>query len=129
MDKLNKVLKSMDFEYFATGKHKQDVASFLCEKDAVFLDLRNKEEVETLAITLKHHMPVFNIAVTDLPDRLNELPKDKKIGLFCSSGVRIAIAYTYLKAADYENVVMLPGGLEAIVPELKPGKILKAIRR
>ena len=73
-------------------------------------------------------MATLHIPFNELPGRLNELPKDKRIGLFCSSGVRIAMAYLYLRTAGYDNIVMITGGLDAIVKELKPGKILKVIK-
>lgn len=128
MEKLNNTMKTLNFEHFATSQHKISPANFLASPNALFLDLRTKEEIDTLSINLKHHMPVLNIPIHELPERLIEIPKDKKVGLFCSSGVRIAIAYLYLKTAGFENIVMLPGGLEALVAELKPGKIQKAIK-
>lgn len=128
MENMNRIIKSMDFEYFAAGKHKQDVGIFLKNKDAILLDIRSQEEFETISLNLKHHMPVLQIPLNEIPDRLSEIPRDKTIGIFCSSGIRIGIAYTYLKTQGLDSVFMLPGGLDAIVKELKPGKILKTIR-
>lgn len=128
METLDNIMRSLDFEYFATSQHKTSPADFLSNKNGVFLDLRAKEEIETISINLNYHMPVLHIPLNELPDRLSDIPKDKIIGLFCASGVRIAIAYLYLKTSGYENITMLTGGFEALIPELKPGKVLKAMK-
>lgn len=129
MEKLNKIVTSMDFTFMASGVNKVSAANFLNEKDSLFVDIRCKEEVETISLNLKHHMESVNIPFHEFPARLNELPKERRIGLFCSGGIRIAMAYLYLRTAGYENVVMISGGLEAIVPELKPGKVFKQVKQ
>jgi rhodanese-related sulfurtransferase len=127
MENLNKIVTSMDFTFMASGVNKVTAANFLNEKDSLFLDIRCKEEVETISLNLKHHMQSINIPFHEFPARLNEIPKDRRIGLFCSGGVRIAMAYLYLRTAGYDNVVMVSGGLDAIVSELKPGKVFKKV--
>ncbi len=127
MEKLNKIVESMDFTFMASGINRVSAANFLNEKDSLFVDIRCREEVETISLNLKHHMESINIPFNEFPNRLNELPKDRRIGLFCSGGVRIAMAYLYLRTAGYENLVMISGGLEAIVPELKPGKVFNKV--
>jgi len=127
MDKLNNIMAEMKFEFLAKGTYKTTPEKFLSEINTIFLDIRAKEEIETISLNLKYHTPVINIALNELPDRINEIPKNKRIGLFCSSGIRIAMAYIYMRTAGFENVVIITGGLDAIVKELKPGKILKAI--
>ncbi len=128
MEKLNKVVASMDFDFMSSGVNKVSAGNFLQERDSLFVDIRCREEVETISLNLKHHLEAVNIPFNEFPERINELPKDRRIGLFCSGGVRIAMAYLYLRTAGYDNVVMVSGGLEAIVPELKPGKVMKAIK-
>jgi rhodanese-related sulfurtransferase len=127
MERLNKIVTSMDFEFMASGINKVTAANFLKESDSLFVDIRCKEEVETISLNLKHHMEAINIPFHEFPARLNELPKDRRIGLFCSGGVRIAMAYLYLRTAGFESVVMISGGLDAIVSELKPGKVFKQV--
>jgi len=41
-------------------------------------------------------MPVLCIPITEVPNRLKEIPKGKHIGIFCSGGVRATIVYLYL---------------------------------
>ena len=129
MEKINKIVESMDMDFLGKSKHKIEPGIFLADKDALFLDIRTVEELETITLPLRHHLITLHIPFHELPKRLSELPSNKKIGLFCSSGVRIAMAYLYLRVAGYENIVMISGGLEAIVKELKPGKIFKKINR
>lgn len=127
MEKMNKILESMTLDFLGKGTYKTTPAKFLAEKDSIFLDIRTKEEIDTIALNLKYHQTVLHIPLNEIPQRLHEIPRDKRIGLFCSSGVRIAMVYIYLRTAGYENVVMIQGGLGAIVDELKPGKILKIL--
>lgn len=87
MNEFEKILGSMNFQYFGTGQHKIDAESFLNKENAVLLDVRAKEETETLKIVLTHHCPVFEIPLHELPSKFHELPKDKFIGVFCSGGI------------------------------------------
>ena len=128
MEKIEDIIKSMTFEFFGNGKHKIKASGHLSKDNALFLDVRSKEEIDTLSFELTHHMPVLNIPINEIPDRLKEIPKDKSIGVFCSSVVRAAIVYTYLKAKGYEDVLILEGGYNDIVDEFKPGKLLKHIK-
>ncbi len=128
MEKLDKVVSSMNFEFMASGVNKVTAVDFLREKDSLFVDIRCKEEVETVSLNLQHHLQAINIPFHELPSRLEELPKDRRIGVFCSGGVRIAMAYLYLRTKGFDNVVMVSGGFDAIISEFKPGKVLKAIR-
>ncbi len=129
MQRIEEVLKSMTFEFFGSGKHKVSVKDHLAEENALLLDVRSKEEYETLAIKLGYHIPVLHIPTDEVVNRLAEIPKDKHIGIFCSSGVRATMIYLYLRANEYENVRILDGGYKSLVEELKPGKILKTIKQ
>jgi rhodanese-related sulfurtransferase len=129
MNELEKVIGQMDFQYFGTGKHKIGAEDFLKKEDAVLLDVRAREEIATVKLHLKHHFPVLEIPFQELPSRLNELPKDKFIGIFCSSGVRSAMALLYLKSQGFENVKMIEGGYTQFMEALMPvGKLYKQIK-
>ncbi len=129
MKDLEKVLKTMTLEFFGTGKHKISASTHLEKDNAVFLDIRSQEEYETLAFNLIYHMPVIHIPTDEIPDRLNEIPKDKNVGIFCSSGVRASMVYLYLQGLGYEKVRIIDGGYQGIFNELKPGKLLKFIQK
>lgn len=127
MERLDEVLKSMTFEFFGSGKHKTAPAAHLSEKNALFLDVRAKEEFETITFNLEHHMPVIHIPIDEIPERIAEIPHDKTVGIFCASGVRSTMVYLYLRTLGFDNVKIIEGGYNELVNELKPGKLLKHI--
>jgi hydroxyacylglutathione hydrolase len=74
---------------------------------AWILDVRSEDELESHGtISGAHH-----IHVPLLPDRLDEVPKDRTVYIFCASGVRSMIAASLLKQAGRRNVVVVLGGL------------------
>jgi len=77
------------------GKGEVSVADFRKaasgeEKDAVIVDARTKEEVAELGIFKN----TINIPLDEIPNRMSELPKDKKIYVHCSTGARADMAYS-----------------------------------
>jgi len=125
MNELERTIETMDFPYFATGQHKIDPESFLQQKDAVLLDVRSKEEMETVQFHLKHHVELLEIPAHNVPARIHEIPKDKIIGVFCSSGIRCVMIFLYLQSKGYKNVKILEGGYNNLIAALMPGKIHK----
>ena len=124
MEKLENILRKMDFNFFGSGQHTigmEKAARLIGKKDrAIFLDVRTPEEVNLLPFPFALHIPV-----NELPERLNELPKDKLIIIFCSSIVRAAIVYPYLLAKGFDEVKILHATTENLVSVLKPGPIYK----
>ena len=117
----------MDFDYFGTNRHKTTPQAFFTVPDAVFLDLRSNEEYGILPIRIDF-LHGLHIPLHELPDRCGEIPKDKPIGLFCSSDTRSSIALAYLATRGFDPVQIIAGGYEALVGELKPGKVHKRCR-
>jgi rhodanese-related sulfurtransferase len=79
------------------GKGEVSVADFRKaasgeDKDAVIVDARTKEEVAELGMFKN----TINIPLDELPNRMDELPKDKKIYVHCSTGDRADMAYKEL---------------------------------
>jgi rhodanese-related sulfurtransferase len=60
---------------------------------------------------------------------IDQLPKDKFIGVFCSSGVRSAITFAYIKSKGFENVKMIEGGYPQLIEAIMPGKIYKHLNK
>lgn len=84
--------------------------------DAFILDVRGVNEHVVSNIPSAAH-----ISLGYLPDRLNELPRDRTIYVFCASGFRTLIADSVLRRAGFRNVVEIRGGLARIArtrPEL-----------
>jgi len=116
----------MDLEFLGTAQHKISPENFFETGDSVFLDVRDTKEVETLTFNFKvFGIETLNIPINELPQRLEELSKDKLIACFCSSGTRSAWAYIYLLSKGY-NVKWLEASNEDLAALLKPGKIYKA---
>ncbi len=89
------------------GKGEVSVADFRKavlgeEKNVVIVDARTKEEVAELGIFTN----TINIPLDEIPARMNELPKDKKIYVHCSTGARADMAYNELVKHGY-NVKFL----------------------
>jgi len=129
MNEFEKMISNMDFNFFATGKHKIDAATFIVSQDAILLDTRSKEETATIKLNLKHHLPVIEMPFNEIPLNIDQLPKDKFIGIFCSSGVRSAITFAYLKSKGFEHVKMIEGGYTQLMEAVMPGKIHKHINK
>ncbi len=126
---MEQVLKGFTLDFFGSGKHKTSPEKFFDEKNAILLDVRSKEEAASLSINLAYHSNIecMNIPVNEIPDRLDEIPAGKHIGVFCSGVVRSAIVYAYLLSKGFSGTLILAGGYAALTEALKPGKILKAI--
>lgn len=74
-------------------------------KSPWILDVRNDDEVKKAQITDAHH-----IHITQLPDNLNEIPKNQNIYIFCGSGLRSTIAASLLKQEGWKNIKVVLGG-------------------
>ncbi|RLD58063.1 MAG: rhodanese-like domain-containing protein [Bacteroidetes bacterium] len=129
MERIDNVLKTMTFDFFGNGKHKISPNTHLSDKNSVFLDVRSDEELSTISFSLFHHMPVLHIPINEIPERINEIPHDKIVGVFCSSGVRSTMVYLYLRTLGFENIRIIEGGYAELVNEFKPGKLLKHISK
>ncbi len=78
------------------------------DKDTFIIDVRDEDEIHTGMIDKAVHIPGDSIR-----SRMNEIPKDKKIFLYCKMGLRGYIAQRILLQNGYENVVNLSGGFES----------------
>ncbi|MCI6864427.1 FAD-dependent oxidoreductase [Anaerobiospirillum succiniciproducens] len=77
------------------------------DRDSIALiDVRTQEEHSV------GHIPGdVNIPLDSLRDRLSEIPRDKKVVLYCGVGPRGYVASCILKGHGFNNVVNLCGGL------------------
>jgi len=74
-------------------------------KDSFLLDVREKEELKTGVIQGYYHIPIG-----DLRSRLDELPKDRLIVIYCKVGLRGYLAERILKQNGF-NAKNLSGGI------------------
>mgnify|MGYP000453837394 CR=1 FL=1 len=74
----------------------------------VFIDVRTPDEYAA-----NHLQGSKLIPVQELATRMNEVPKDKQVYLYCRSGRRSASAAAMLAKAGYTNIENVLGGIEA----------------
>jgi rhodanese-related sulfurtransferase len=79
----------------------------LLDGDAVLIDVRQESEWEAGHATMATLIPL-----AEVPDRLDDLPKDRLIICACRSGARSHRAATYLQENGFD-VVNLTGGMIA----------------
>ncbi len=60
------------------------------------------------------------IPLDQLPDRMDEIPREGPVVLHCRTGVRSARAVRYLQQHGYENATNLKGGINAWAREIDP---------
>ncbi|MDU4599425.1 MAG: FAD-dependent oxidoreductase [Clostridium sporogenes] len=94
------------------GEFKQvrekDIRNIVREK-ALIIDVREKHEYE-----LSHIIGAKNIPLSELRDRINEIPKDEPVYLHCRSAQRSYNALKALKNLGYENIYNVSGGFLGI---------------
>lgn len=74
-------------------------------EDDLILDVRTAKEFAEGSIE-----GAINIPVDELRERINELPTDKRILLYCQVGLRGYLAYRILKQKGFQQVFSLSGG-------------------
>jgi rhodanese-related sulfurtransferase len=75
------------------------VAQFDADTDHILIDVRTPQEFAS------GHIPgAVNIAVEELAQRLNEVPQDKPVVLYCRSGNRSGQAAQILDSAGYAQI-------------------------
>ena len=129
MDEFNKLLRTMTLEFLGTGSHKITPEKLFQTDGAVFLDVRSKEENESISLPLHHQVTSIQIPVDEIPDRVSEIPIDKLVGIFCSSDVRSSIVYCYLRMNGYTNVRIVVGGYASLTEQLKLRSVWQQIKR
>lgn len=77
-------------------------------EDFTLLDVRKIDEYEQ-----KHLPRATHIYLGELPDRLDEIPRDKPIVTMCGSGKRAMIAASILKRAGFDDVADNLGSIAA----------------
>ena len=71
----------------------------------LLIDVRTEKEFEAGTIE-----GAINIPVDELRSRLNEIPRDRKIFIFCQIGLRGYLAQRILVQNDYQQVLNISGG-------------------
>ena len=117
------VLREMDIEFLVSGDYGilvEEAAKFIDHPHFLFLDVRTNEEHAHLAFPFALHIPI-----NELPDRLNEVPREKFIITFCLTGFRAAMAYAFLRAQGIDEIKALKGRLDNLAGAMTPGRFYK----
>jgi hydroxyacylglutathione hydrolase len=76
------------------------------EQDVWILDVRSDAEVEHNPIPGGHH-----IHLSQIPERMDDAPKDRSVYIFCGTGLRSTVAASLLKRTGWEDLTVVLGGL------------------
>jgi|LGOV01.1.fsa_nt_gb rhodanese-related sulfurtransferase len=123
MEKFDDLLREFDLDYFGNGKHKisfEKMMELKKENKVFILDVRTKEESDCIKVAIANNIPT-----NEIPDRMNEIPKDKTVVVFCASATRATIIYVYLQLHGYNDVKILLDSISEIAGFFKPGYVLK----
>jgi len=126
---LEQALRNMTLEFFGSGKHKISPDNLLEKKNVLLLDVRTKEEHESISIKFGGYSNIIckNIPLNELPDRIDEIPKESFIAIFCPANFRSSMTYLYLLSKGFTNIRILDGGYAALTDAILPGKLIKII--
>jgi rhodanese-related sulfurtransferase len=81
----------------------------------LLLDVREPDERETAHIEPSLHIPMNEVA-----SRLDEIPKDREIVVYCHGGSRSMMVAGYLSHKGWKSVANLAGGIDAWSVEVDP---------
>lgn len=128
---MDNILRKFTTDFLGQGRHKITVENFFKKENALVLDVRTKEENESITIALNCHPNVdsLNIPLGEVPDRISEIPKDKSIAVFCPGNIRASLVYGFLLQKGFTDVRVLEGGYQALLDATKLGKLLKLKNR
>jgi rhodanese-related sulfurtransferase len=129
MKDLTDILKNCTLEFFGSSKHKVLPPDLAELPNVLLLDVRSREEFESLAIPMGIHSNIqfMHIPIDVIPNRVDEIPSEKNIVVFCPSNFRSTLAYAYLKTLGHESVRILSGGYHGLTDALMPGKVYKHV--
>ena len=117
------VLREMDIEFIVSGEYGitvEDAAKLIHKDHSLFLDVRTREEREHLAFPFTMHIPIH-----ELPDRMEELPRDKFIITFCLTGFRAVMAYAFFRTQGFDEVKALKGRLDNLAGAMTPSRFYR----
>jgi rhodanese-related sulfurtransferase len=127
---MDQILKNFTLDYFGKGEHKISPKEFFAIKNGFLLDVRSKEEAEAVSIKMEifSNLESKNIPINEIPDRIDEISKEKLIAVFCPANIRASIVYAYLLSKGFSTVKILEGGYSALTDAIKPVEILKKLK-
>ena len=98
--------------YNATYINPEEWNEFIKKDDVILIDTRNK--YETSIGSFINSVDPKTDSFRDFPNFVKnnlDLPKNKKIAMFCTGGIRCEKSTAYLKSKGFKNVYHLKGGI------------------
>ena len=89
----------------------------LIKRDYLILDVREEAEVNELSFDVPK---ILYIPLSELEDRINEIPKDEKIIVACLTGERSFRVVSFLQNNGFTNLINMKKGLEKWVQKGYP---------
>lgn len=90
------------------------------KKEYVIVDVRSPAEWEHAHILGAIHMELGSV-----PQRMDELPKDRSIAVICGSGYRASVIASLLQRSGFKSVCNIKGGMQAWIQAQLPTEISK----
>lgn len=84
-------------------------------KELVLLDVRESDERE-----VAHIDPSVFIPMQEVPHRISELPRDRRIVVYCHHGTRSAMVAGFLEHEGFGQVENLRGGIDEWAARVDP---------
>ncbi len=84
-------------------------------KTVVLLDVREPYERDLACIEPSLHIPM-----NEVPERIDEVPKDREVIVYCHGGGRSAVIAGFLETHGYARVANLEGGIDAWSVDVDP---------
>ena len=88
--------------------------------DYLLLDVRTEEE-----FAQGHIEGALNISHTEIINRLEDIPKDKDLIIYCRSGKRAGVAAKLLAKNGYKNLFHLDGDMNGWISNQRPVSVDK----
>jgi rhodanese-related sulfurtransferase len=83
--------------------------------DVVLLDVREPAEREAARIEPSIHIPMDAV-----PDELEQIPRDRKVVVYCHHGARSEMVAGFLEESGFPDVANLVGGIDAWSERVDP---------
>ena len=106
LTKVQQFLVSIPDDYY-TVKNIETLKTLAKEKQALLVDVREPGEYVS-----GHIKGAINIPLRDLTQNLNQIPKNRPVMLYCSTGYRTAMGVMALQMLGYRNVKGFPPSIE-----------------
>lgn len=86
-------------------------------QDLVLVDVREYFEQ---AISDLPEVGQLRIPMSEIPNRIQQIPRDRRVVMYCRSGARSGSVTQYLRSHGWEDVLNLKGGVLAWREEVDP---------